>query len=298
LRRSINAVFLVNPASANGATGKRWPSLRRRAAELGLDGDELSSSRPGELTELARDAAAHYDLLVVVGGDGSLNEVVNGVAGLDAEVAVIPAGTGQDFGRTHGLPARFDDAVMAVVDGRTVTIDLGRATYDRGDRYFANIGTVGMSGAVARRANSMSKALGGRVTFYYALTREFIGWRNCEVTVTFDGGQRRGPMHDVIVANGCWHAGGMKLAPDARADDGLFDVVLIGDVSKLDFVTTSPKLYSGGHVAHPRVEVVRTAAVSIDAERPLPIEVDGEPVGTTPARFEIVPRALRLRVPR
>jgi diacylglycerol kinase family enzyme len=179
-----------------------------------------------------------------------------------------------------------------------VTIDLGHATYDGGDRYFANVGTVGMSGAVARRANSMSKALGGRVTFYYALTREFVGWRNCEVTVTFDGGERRGPMHDVIVANGCWHAGGMKLAPDARADDGLFDVVLIGDVSKLDFVTTSPKLYSGGHVRHPRVEVVRTAAVGVDAERPLPIEVEGEPVGTTPARFEIVPRALRLRVPR
>jgi diacylglycerol kinase family enzyme len=105
-------------------------------------------------------------------------------------------------------------------------------------------------------------------------------------------------MHDVIVANGRWHAGGMKLAPDASADDGLFDVVLIGDVSKLDFVTTSPKLYSGGHVAHPRVEVVRTAAVGIAAERPLPIEVEGEPVGTTPARFEIVPGALRVRVPR
>jgi diacylglycerol kinase (ATP) len=159
------------------------------------------------------------------------------------------------------------------------------------------VGSVGMSGAVARRANSMSKALGGRATFYYALTREFLSWRNTDVTVTFDGGQRRGPMHDVIVANGCWHAGGMKLAPDAQADDGLFDVVLIGDVSKLDFVTTSPKLYTGGHVGHPRVEVVRTAVVSVDAARPLPIEVEGEPVGMTPARFEIVPRALRVRVP-
>jgi YegS/Rv2252/BmrU family lipid kinase len=297
-KRRLDAVFLVNPASANGKTGTRWPSLQSRAAELGLEGDELSSSAPGELTELARDAAGRYDLLVVVGGDGSLNEVVNGVAGLDTELAMIPAGTGQDFGRTHGLPVGFDDAVRAVVDGRTVAIDLGRATYEGGERYFANVGTVGMSGAVARRANSMSKAFGGRATFYYALTREFLGWRNCEVTVGFDGGERRGPMHDVIVANGRWHAGGMKLAPDASADDGLFDVVLIGDVSKLDFVTTSPKLYSGGHVGHPRVEVVRTAAVGVDAERPLPIEVDGEPVGTTPARFEIVPGALRLRVPR
>jgi YegS/Rv2252/BmrU family lipid kinase len=222
---------------------------------------------------------------------------VNGVAGLDAELAVIPAGTGQDFGRTHGIPARFDDAVRVVIAGRTETIDLGRATYEGGERYFANVGSVGMSGAVARRANSMSKALGGRATFYYALTREFLGWRNTDVTVTFDSGDRRGPMHDVIVANGRWHAGGMKLAPDARADDGLFDVVLIGDVSKLDFVTTSPKLYSGGHVGHPRVEVVRTAAVAVEAARPLPIELEGEPVGTTPARFEIVPGALRVRVP-
>jgi diacylglycerol kinase family enzyme len=181
--------------------------------------------------------------------------------------------------------------------GETETIDLGRVTYAGGERLFANVGSVGMSGAVARRANSMSKALGGRATFYYALVREFARWQNTEVTVTFDGGERRGPMHDVIVANGQWHGGGMRLAPEARFDDGLFDVVVIGDVSKLDFVTTSPKLYKGGHVHHPRVEVIRSAVVSVEAAEALPLEVEGEPVGTTPARFEVIPRALRVRVP-
>ena len=296
-KRRLSTAFLVNPASANGATGKRWPKLQARARELGLDGDAFVSRRPGDLTELARAAADRYDLLVVVGGDGSLNEVVNGVAGTGAELAVLPAGTGQDFGRTYGIPSRFDDAVRVALDGAPTTIDLGRASFEGGERWFANVGSVGMSGAVAQRANSMSKALGGRATFYYALVREFAAWKNTDVTVTYDDGERRGAMHDVIVANGAWHGGGMKLAPEALPDDGLFDVVLIGDISKLDFVTTSPKLYKGGHVRHPRVEVLRSAQLTVTAAKPLPVELEGEQVGTTPVRFEIVPRALRVRVP-
>jgi YegS/Rv2252/BmrU family lipid kinase len=297
----MRVAFLVNPASANGSTGKRWPELRRRAEELGLAGDPLLSERPGQLTELARAAAGTHDLLVVVGGDGTVNEVVNGIAGLDAELAVVPAGTGQDFGKTHGIPSGFDEAVRVALGGTARPVDLGRASFRNDgaetERFFANVGSAGMSGAVARRANSMSKRLGGRATFFYSLVREFVAWKNTEVTVTLDGDERRGAMHDVIVANGRWHGGGMKLAPDASADDGLFDVVLIGDVTKLDFVTTAPKLYSGRHVGHPRVEVLRSPTVEVDAARPLPIELEGETVGTTPARFEIVPGALRVRVP-
>src|SRR5207245_6548504 len=156
---------------------------------------------------------------------------------------------------------------------------------------------VGMSGAVAMRANAMSKALGGKVTFFYALTRVFLEWENTEILVSFDGGERRGRMHDVIVANGVWHGGGMKLAPDAEPDDGVFDVVLIGDVSKLDFLTTAPKLYKGRHVGHPKVEVARSRVVGVDADQHLPIELEGEQVGTTPAIFELVPDSLRIRVP-
>ena len=114
----MKAVFLVNPASANGSTGKRWPRAPRAGrSELGLDAEPLLSERPGQLIELAREAAAAHELLVVVGGDGTLNEVVNGVAGLDAELAVLPAGTGQDFGRTHGIPTGFDEAVRVALDG-------------------------------------------------------------------------------------------------------------------------------------------------------------------------------------
>jgi diacylglycerol kinase (ATP) len=296
-------VFLVNPASDGGATGKRWPELAHRAARLGLTGEALFSERPGHLIELAGSAVdGGATLVVAVGGDGTLNEVDNGIAGRDVDLATIPLGTGMDFGRTYGAPRKFDDAVRLALEGETRTIDAGRVgyrTWSGGDavRWFANVASVGMSGAVAQRANGMSKALGGKVTFFYALTRVFFEWENTEVTVTFDSGERRGKMHDVIVANGVWHGGGMMLAPDARPDDGLFDVVLIGDVGKVDFVTTAPKLYKGTHVGHPKIEVLRSARLEVDAAEHLPIELEGEQVGTTPATFEVVPRALRVRVP-
>ena len=257
----------------------------------------MLSEHPGHLAEAARDAGER--LLVVVGGDGTMNEVVNGAAGTSAEIAVLPNGTGQDFGRTHAIPTGFDDAVRVALDGATRTVDVGRVTLAGETRYFANVGSAGMSGSVARRANSMSKALGGRATFFYALTREFLAWQNTQVTVRLDAGEeRRGAMHDVIVAIGRWHGGGMKLAPDASQDDGLFDVVFIGDVNKLDFLTTAPRLYNGKYLSHPKVDHVRSATVEIDAAEALPVEVDGEPIGTTPARFEVVPAAIRVRVPR
>ena len=295
---------MVNPASGNGATGKRWPELAHRASLLGLSGETLFSERPGHLIELAGAAVdGGARLVVAVGGDGTLNEVVNGIAGRDVELATIPLGTGMDFVRTYGIPTRFDDAVRTALNGTVRTIDAGHVRFrtwsgDDAERWFANVGSVGMSGAVAQRANGMSKALGGKATFFYALTRVFLEWENTEVSVTLDDGERRGRMHDVVVANGVWHGGGMKLAPDALPDDGLFDVVLIGDVSKVDFLTTAPKIYKGRHVTHPKVDVLRSKRVEVTAADRLPIEVEGEQIGTTPAVFEIVPGALRLRVPR
>ena len=301
-----HTVFLVNPASANGSTGRRWPELARRASAAGLEGATLFSERPGHLAELAREAALDgAELLVVVGGDGSVNEVANGLAGLgrQPEVAVVPRGTGWDFSRTFGIPRRIDDAVQVALEGDVRTIDLGRASYRAWDgsdatASFANVASAGMSGAIAKRANETTKALGGKASYLWATFAVFSGWAATEIEVAVDGERRSGPMFDVVVANGQFFGGGLEICPDAEPDDGLFDVLTIGDVTKRDLVMTMPKMYRGTHLPHPKAELLRGSSVTVTSETPLPIELDGEQPGTTPVTFEVAAGALRLRVPR
>ena len=296
----MSTVFLVNPASANGSTGRKWPVLARRAAELGLRGDALMSERPGHLTELAAEAVrAGAARLVVVGGDGTVYEVVNGLlgAGGDAELALLSRGTGTDFARSVGLPKRFEQAVEVALNGRLRTIDAGRASFHHGQAWFANFAGAGISGAIARDANASSKALGGKASFMVSTVKVFARWKSADVEAAVGGETRRGQMFEIVAMNGAYAAGGMKIAPEASLDDGLLDCVVFGDITKLDFVTTFPKIYSGRHLAHPKIELLRGATVSVEADPPLPVVLDGEQPGTTPARFEVLPGALRVRVP-
>jgi diacylglycerol kinase (ATP) len=297
--------FLVNPAAEGGSVGRRWPELAHRAANLGLTGDALLSERPGQLGELAARAVDEgASLVVAVGGDGTVNEVAQSLAGRErVDLAVIPRGTGGDFVRTYGIPRRLEDAVAVARDGQARAIDLGRASYrawagGEEQSYFANIASAGMSGAIAKRTNETSKALGGKVSYLWATFTVFARWRNDDVLVIVDGERREGRMHDVVVANGRFFGGGMMICPEADPGDGLFDVLLIGDLTKRDLLLTLPKTYRGRHLPHPKAELLRGAVVEVDAPQPLPVELDGEQPGTTPVRFEIVPKALRLRVPR
>ncbi len=302
--RSAKAVFLVNPASAGGSTGRRWPELARRASALGLAGDALFSEHPEHLRELAQRAAGDgAELIVAVGGDGTVNEVAAGIAGAGgAELAVIPRGTGVDFVRTYGIPTKLEGAVEVALHGRTREIDAGRVGYrawsgEPAESWFFNAAGVGMSGAVAKRTNESSKALGGKLSYLWSTLAVFARWQNTQVRVTVDRETRSGRMHEVVVANGRYLGGGMMICPEAMPDDGVFDVLLIGDITKADLVQTLPKIYRGTHLPHPKAELIRGAAVAVDSDEPLPVQLDGEQPGTTPVRFELVPRALRLRVP-
>jgi diacylglycerol kinase (ATP) len=270
----------------------------------GVTGDALFSERPRHLTELARAAVdGGAELLVVVGGDGALHEVVDGIVGRNVEVAVLMRGTGMDFARTYGIPTRAEDAFAVALHGDTRTIDVGRVTYRAwggGDvvEHLVNVGSIGMSADTARRANTRSKALGGKPTFFLTLVESFLRWRNVEMQVRVGDDERVGKMTSVVVANGQYHGGSMWLAPEAQPDDGLLDVVVIGDITKADFVRSVGRIYRGTHLTHPKIELLRGRTVEIDGQQRIPIELDGEQPGTTPARFDVVPLALRLRVPR
>jgi YegS/Rv2252/BmrU family lipid kinase len=303
-----DVAFVVNPASANGSTRRRWPEIARAATAAGLTGPAFLSEGPGQIDELVQRACERGTRLVVaVGGDGTVQEAVNGLMRVDQtrrpELATIPRGTGKDFARSFRVPTDVEQALKVAREGVTRTVDVGRAEFVAWDgspveAYFANFAGAGISGAVAARANSSSKALGGRVSFLWATTNVFMRWKNSEFDIEIDGTRRSGRMLEVAAAIGDRLAGGMQLAPAADPADGLFDVVLIGDATKLDFVRTLPGIYRGTYLPHPRADVVRGRRVAIETVDPLPIALDGEQPGTTPAIFEIVPGALRLRVPR
>ncbi|HZB85888.1 MAG TPA: diacylglycerol kinase family protein [Gaiellaceae bacterium] len=301
----MSVVFVVNPASGNGSTRRRWPEIAHRAAQAGLHGEALLSERPGQVAELAQRAAEDgAELVVAVGGDGTVNEAANGLiaAGRETELAILPRGTGTDFVRTFAIPTSLDGALAVARSGRTRVIDAGRVDYrawsgERATGHFVNVASAGMSGAVAQRANASSKAFGGKASFLWATLAVFARWRNTEIEVDVDGERRAGLMEDVIVANCEYLAGGMRMCPEAKPDDGLFDVLLIGDITKAELARVLPKVYRGTHLPHPKAEPFRARRVAVDATTPLPIELDGEQPGTTPATFEVLPGALRLRVP-
>ena len=206
-----------------------------------------------------------------MGGDGTVNEVVNGLVAADggAELAVIPRGTGVDFVRTFEIPTKLDDAFGVVLAGRTRQIDVGRATYrswsgETETLYFANVASAGMSGAIAKRVNE-SKSRVAKASYFFATFSVFARWQTGEVRVSVDDEIRSGRMRDVVVANCRYFGAGMKICPEAEPDDGMLDALLIGDVTKTDLALTLPKIYRGTHLPHPKAELLRGKVVSVDA---------------------------------
>ena len=305
----MRTVMIVNPASDSGRTARRWPEIARRAAEHGLDVEPRLTEAPGHAQELTRQALRDgAQLIVAVGGDGTVSETVNGfydgaeAVAPAAELAVVSRGSGGDFARTFGIPKRTDAALEVAAHGLVRTVDLGRVSYTAPDgaaasRLYCNIASAGLTGVAAARVNRSSKPLGATVAFAWGAVVTFVGHHNSRFRIRIDERELDQVCNNVIVGNCRYFASGMKILPMAEPDDGLLDVLVWGDVGKVDLAMNLHKLYRGTHVDHPKADFSRATRVVVEPETPLPIEADGEQPGVTPATFEIVPAAVRLRVP-
>jgi diacylglycerol kinase (ATP) len=309
-------LIIVNPASASGATGRAWPGVASVVRQHFGAFEAAFTKRPGEAVEIAeREARAGRTLVIACGGDGTVSEVANGIlrAGSDAELGLLPSGTGGDFRRTLDIPRRTADSARALREGETRAMDAGRVTFlnERGgeeSRYFVNVASFGMGGDVIKRVKSReglpagaARLLGGRLSFAAAALQAAATFEKPLVRVSLDeGAESHITVANFCVANARYFGGGMKIAPNARVDDGRFDVVAVGDVSALTVLANSYRLYLGTHLGMQEVRHAlarRVSASSADGST-VKLEVDGELVGRLPAEFELLPQALRVRCPR
>lgn len=302
-------IVIVNPRSGGGLSESAWAKLVGPLTEGLGEFDSVFTTAPRDATRLAGEAAREgRQLIVAFGGDGTVSEVADGVlqagAGATIDIGLIPRGTGGDFRRSLEVPADLREAARHIREAPARVVDAGRATFVDHDgatvsRHFVNVASFGFSSAVASRANASSKKLGGRMAFFSATMRSLVTYENTDVWLTLDGGEPQ--RHRVLMAavgNGRFFGGGMKICPAAKLDSGTLDLVILGDFTRMRVVTQIGKVYSGNHLTLEEVSsaTVRTLEVAaVDGDAKVPIELDGETPGRLPAKFEVLPRALRVR---
>lgn len=284
----MSCTYIVNPTAGRGLTERLWPSMVAGVAE----GDRTEvTTRPGHATELARAAAGKgVRRVVAVGGDGTAAEVARGLIGSDVELGHIPTGAGCDFARALGLPTSPAAAMAALDQLQPMAIDVGTV----GDAVFLTVSGVGFDAVVAAEdARTRANGMRGSLPYLLATFKVLRTYRPRPVQLTLDGQvlpQTRALL--VAVANSQFYAGGMRIAPYAETGDGMLDVVVVGDLSVADTLLTLPRVFSGAHRLHPKVSFYRARQVDVEAPVPLAAHLAGEPAGTTPIRFGILPRAL------
>ena len=310
---SPRTVVVVNPNSQGGRLGKRWAELADTLGRV-FPFDDVHTKRPGDATGLTREALrGGAERIVAIGGDGTINEVINGffVDGAaiapNASFGLIPFGTGGDFRRTMEIPLEVVDAASVIAANHTRTIDVGKLEFvatdgSKATRMFVNIASFGVSGVVDRLVNESGKKL-GRLSFAWATARATWSYKNQRVQLIFDGDSKsrvEATINTVAVANGKYFGGAMMVAPNAEIDDGQFDVVAMGDFGFGDLVKSGRRLYKGTHLAMDKVTARRARVVDaepIDPSAVIELDVDGEPLGRLPARFTMVAGAVKMVVP-
>jgi diacylglycerol kinase (ATP) len=308
-------VVIVNPRSGRGKVRAHLVEIERILTDAGLSYRIVRTTHPGHATEAARDALDRGErYLVAVGGDGTVHEVVNGMIADDRPVAedavlgVVAAGSGCDFARSFGLPGDAVEAARHLAGDDVRLIDVAKVTFRPGPgpgsgpgsgpaevtRYFANIAEAGLGGAVVDRTLRLPGFLGGAKYFCgFWLTLPGFGPRT--VRLDADGQEFAGRAFNVVVANCRFYGGGMQISPKSDPCDGALEVLVMTG-PKSDAFTTLPKVYRGTHLPHRNIAELRASRIRIEAHPAVAIEADGEILGTTPATFEVIPRAIRVKV--
>ncbi len=306
----MQTFVVVNPAAGGGRARKHWPKLSRQLEEaLGAFSAALTT-KPGDATAMVRNAVANgAKTVIAVGGDGTINEAINGLCKGDSAPAgdlsfgFVMIGTGGDFRRSFDIPKGIAASVARLKENRTQTIDLGRLRYTASDgatatRWFNNISSFGFSGEVVRAVNAarFSKLFGGKFSFLWNSFLELRKYQGCKIDLAIDGVTVTQEICTAAVCNGRFFGGGMMMAPDAALDDGSFDVVVVRQNPPLT-IFDMRLLYSGAHLDHPNVSVYRGKRIEAKplSNAPVYLDVEGEAPGSLPAVFEVVPGALRLR---
>ena len=304
---SKKIAFIVNPHAAAGSAGKSWPTIKALARDrLGPFSAHFTTG-PGDAIGLTRQVLNQgAEVVVCVGGDGTLNEVVNGLMGEEgpirpeAKLGFIPRSTGCDLAKTVHIYRELDRALDIIKDAHTRILDLGRIRYQdrRGQpfyRYFHNVTSFGLGGEVDERANRTTKAFGGFLSFLWAMVISLLKYNkkkiHLKVDKSFDG---EVTIWNVAVANGQYHGGGMWVAPEARVDDGLFHVTVVGDLTLPEVFWNLPKLYNGKIYQVEQVSSFVGNRVEAFSDQRVLLDVDGEQIGALPVVIEVVPRAVHL----
>jgi YegS/Rv2252/BmrU family lipid kinase len=307
----MKAALIVNPYSGGGRTARMWktirPEVQTRLGELQV----FETTGPGDATRFASQIAQDHstELLVIAGGDGTINEVVNGLMGDDhlpinpeLKIGIMSAGRGCDFIRSLDVPNDYRAAMDLLVDPRTRPVDVGCGVFKdefgrEQRRYFMNIASAGLAGLVARRVLHAPRFLAPELTYFGAVATSFIGAKGQVVKVIVDDKVVfDGPAINVFVCNGSYSGAGMCWAPMAKLDDGVFEVVIGEPIPKYKLLTSGHKLYDGSFLTIPGVHHFSGKQVLIDTKDDVFLEVDGEQPGVAPVIFTIVPKALQFVV--
>ncbi|MBT9260003.1 MAG: diacylglycerol kinase family lipid kinase [Clostridiales bacterium] len=288
-----SVTVIVNPKAGGGRALRAWKELQPLFRGHFRHVTYHETEAPGHATFLAQEAVRHgTDLVVGVGGDGTLHEIVNGMLPGETPLGVLPFGTGNDFARGLGIPRNLRGAWEVIAGSKERRIDLGRVH----GQYYIQIAGTGFDAMVAQKVNEGGRAGTGALTYVATLLRVLLRYQNQPLQLQ---AERRvsGKSLLVAVGNTTHYAGGMKMCPEADPEDGLLDWIWLGDLGRLEILRALPLVFSGRHIHIAKAQRGRAPAVTIEGPSDLPVHADGEVVGTLPATFEAVPKALTVLVP-